>query len=72
MEALDTMIATMGDDHRPTDFPVCVVPPVGFEPTHPAPEADALSPELRGLSAIEDYQASQVEVHLSVHRALRL
>ena len=25
------------------------VPPVGFEPTHPAPEADALSPELRGL-----------------------
>jgi hypothetical protein len=25
------------------------VPPVGFEPTHPAPEAGALSPELRGL-----------------------
>lgn len=24
------------------------VPPVGFEPTHPAPEAGALSPELRG------------------------
>lgn len=29
--------------------PVRVVPPVGFEPTHPAPEAGALSPELRGL-----------------------
>ena len=27
-------------------------PPVGFEPTHPAPEADALSPELWGLSAV--------------------
>jgi site-specific DNA recombinase len=26
----------------------CVVPPVGFEPTHPAPEAGALSPELWG------------------------
>ena len=25
------------------------VPPAGFEPAHPAPEADALSPELRGL-----------------------
>ena len=29
-----------------------VAPPVGFEPTHPAPEADALSPELWGLSAV--------------------
>jgi hypothetical protein len=26
-------------------------PSVGFEPTHTAPEADALSPELRGLAA---------------------
>ena len=26
-----------------------VAPPVGFEPTLPAPEADALSPELWGL-----------------------
>ncbi len=25
-----------------------MVPPAGFEPAHPAPEADALSPELRG------------------------
>ena len=25
-------------------------PPAGFEPAHPAPEADALSPELRGLT----------------------
>ena len=24
------------------------VPPAGFEPAHPAPEAGALSPELRG------------------------
>ena len=29
-----------------------VAPPVGFEPAHPAPEADALSPELWGLSAV--------------------
>jgi CheY-like chemotaxis protein len=29
------------------------VPPVGFEPTHPAPEAGALSPELWGLTASE-------------------
>lgn len=27
-----------------------LVPPAGFEPAHPAPEAGALSPELRGLS----------------------
>jgi hypothetical protein len=26
------------------------VPPAGFEPAHRAPEARALSPELRGLS----------------------
>jgi hypothetical protein len=26
----------------------CLVPPAGFEPAHPAPEAGALSPELRG------------------------
>ncbi len=26
-----------------------LVPPAGFEPAHTAPEADALSPELRGL-----------------------
>ena len=29
---------------------VCVAPPVGFEPTHTAPEAVALSPELWGLA----------------------
>lgn len=28
------------------------VPPAGFEPAHPAPEADALSPELRGRIAV--------------------
>src|SRR5438309_1163235 len=27
---------------------ITTAPPVGFEPTHPAPEAGALSPELRG------------------------
>ncbi len=31
-----------------SDLAVEMVPPVGFEPTHPAPEAGALSPELRG------------------------
>ena len=37
--------ARSGEDSRG-----CVVaPPVGFEPTLPAPEADALSPELWGL-----------------------
>src|SRR3954467_15082606 len=29
-----------------------MAPPVGFEPTLPAPEADALSPELWGLSDV--------------------
>ena len=29
-------------------------PPAGFEPAHTAPEADALSPELRGLGADTD------------------
>src|SRR5262249_17999249 len=29
---------------------ITVVPPAGFEPAHPAPEAGALSPELRGLA----------------------
>ena len=28
--------------------PIGPVPPAGFEPAHPAPEAGALSPELRG------------------------
>ncbi len=28
--------------------PSVVAPPAGFEPAHPAPEAGALSPELRG------------------------
>jgi hypothetical protein len=31
-------------------------PPAGFEPAHPAPEAGALSPELRGLGTGRDYQ----------------
>jgi hypothetical protein len=30
--------------------PLLFVPPAGFEPAHHAPEACALSPELRGLS----------------------
>ena len=37
--------ARSGDDSRGYE----VAPPVGFEPTLPAPEADALSPELWGL-----------------------
>ena len=37
--------ARSGDDSRGCE----VAPPVGFEPTLPAPEADALSPELWGL-----------------------
>src|ERR1700742_3958649 len=38
--------ARSGDNSRVYE----VAPPVGFEPTHPAPEADALSPELWGLA----------------------
>ena len=34
------------------------VPPAGFEPAHTAPEADALSPELRGLGTRGGYQRS--------------
>src|SRR4051812_30251996 len=33
----------------------CVVPPAGFEPAHTAPEADALSPELRGPGRSRPY-----------------
>ena len=29
-----------------------MVPPIGFEPMHPAPEAGALSPELRGQTLL--------------------
>ena len=36
-----------------------VVPPAGFEPAHTAPEADALSPELRGLGTSGGYQRIQ-------------
>ena len=32
------------------------MPPAGFEPAHTAPEADALSPELRGLGTTGGYQ----------------
>ena len=35
-------------------------PPVGFEPTHPAPEAGALSPELWGPGDVERLPASQL------------
>jgi CheY-like chemotaxis protein len=34
-------------------------PPVGFEPTHPAPEAGALSPELWGPGDVERLPASR-------------
>jgi hypothetical protein len=38
-------------DHRTSAHQrgLSLVPPAGFEPTHMAPEANALSPELRGL-----------------------
>ena len=38
-------------------------PPVGFEPTLPAPEADALSPELWGLRDIKGYQSQAPREH---------
>lgn len=34
--------------------PICEVPPAGFEPAHTAPEAVALSPELRGLACVNN------------------
>lgn len=34
---------------KPDHVPILWVPPAGFEPAHTAPEAVALSPELRGL-----------------------
>src|SRR5262249_4749540 len=40
------------------NFAGCVrVPPAGFEPALTAPEAVALSPELRGLRTPQDYQS---------------
>ena len=39
-------------------WPAQVAPPVGFEPTLPAPEADALSPELWGLRRGKEYQCT--------------
>src|SRR6266567_1607742 len=39
------------------EFMPLPVPPVGFEPTLTAPEAVALSPELRGLRTPQDYQS---------------
>jgi site-specific DNA recombinase len=39
-----------GAGDSPSPVPICVAPPAGFEPAHSAPEADALSPELRGLA----------------------
>src|SRR5579871_7064658 len=38
------------------EFMPLPVPPVGFEPTLTAPEAVALSPELRGLGTPQGYQ----------------
>src|SRR5690606_25223038 len=38
-------------DGKPPGVAVFWVPPAGFEPAHTAPEAVALSPELRGRSA---------------------
>ena len=37
------------------------VPPAGLEPTHPAPEAGALSTELRGPAALEYSRAAYSE-----------
>ena len=36
---------------------ICWAPPAGFEPAHPAPEAGALSPELRGPQGLESLSA---------------
>jgi hypothetical protein len=40
-------------------------PPAGFEPAHMAPEATALSPELRGLGVTK---ASRLELKLESYR----
>src|SRR5436189_6421128 len=41
-----------GRGRAPQLHAIYKAPPVGFEPTLPAPEADALSPELWGLSDV--------------------
>ena len=56
--------ARSGDDSRGYE----VAPPVGFEPTLPAPEADALSPELWGL---RDLGKSTSESPLLGHAEVR-
>ena len=55
--------ARSGDNSRGCE----VAPPVGFEPTLPAPEADALSPELWGL---RDVGKSTSERPLPGHAAV--
>src|SRR5438105_15628062 len=35
------------------------VPPAGFEPAHRAPEARALSPELRGLEGVPSHRSNR-------------
>jgi hypothetical protein len=45
-------------------------PPVGFEPTLPAPEADALSPELWGLRDIKGYQSQAPRGHVALVGAI--
>jgi hypothetical protein len=40
--------AAPDQDRFPCQRSDAAVPSAGFEPTHTAPEADALSPELRG------------------------
>ncbi len=44
-----TLVPELSDPDGPR-APLLFVPPAGFEPAHLAPEASALSPELRGLS----------------------
>ena len=39
--------------------PMFVAPPAGFEPARPAPEAGALSPELRGRLGLESRRFSR-------------
>ena len=54
----------MSSSNQPRNCTLRLAPSAGFEPAHPAPEADALSPELRGLverrlHASRDFSHSQ-------------
>ncbi len=54
-----TLVPELTDPDRPR-APLLFVPPAGFEPALHAPEACALSPELRGLSM--DLRASLAQL----------